>query len=163
MTRPRRLRLIPMAALSVLMGCSTSPTGSRALPCATVDNIEVCADRLEYRPGATISLTVTNRRSETVFKDACSTEIVGKTSQAVEFEVDYDPTLYCGEDVTLAEITALMVELPPGASIVESYTLARFAFQGFYRVNVWILDETGTPISTLPFHSGTFEVFPTAN
>lgn len=158
--------LVPLGlalALAVPQACGGSPTDPSRLPCATVDGIEICADRSEYAPGATISLTITNRRSQTVFKDACSTEVVGKTSPSAAFEVDYDPTLFCGEDVTLAEIAALMIEMAPGASIVESYSLARFAFQGFYRLNVWMLDETGERISTTPFHSGTFEVFPTAD
>lgn len=159
----REARLVLATTLSVVWGCGESPTGAGARACSTIDGIEVCADRSEYRPGDVISLTISNRGGETVFKDACSTEVVGKTSLSGAFEDDYDPTLHCGEDVTPADIAAAMIELPPGDAIVESQSLARFAFQGFYRVNVWILDGTGARISMTPFHSGTFEVFPTAN
>lgn len=162
MSRRLRTPLVVGTTLFAIGGCGTSPTDPASRPCATMGGIEICADRSRYRPGDTITLTVANRGTGTVYKDSCSTEVVGKTSLAAEFEVDYDPTLSCGEEVTTAEILAAMVELAPGASIVESHALAPFAFQGFYRVNVWILDDTGARISSTPFHSGTFEVFPTA-
>jgi len=135
MFRTPGARFVPVATLLVIAGCESS-TGARSRPCATMDVIEICADRSQYRPGAVISLTIANRRTATVYKDSCSTEVVGKMSRAASFEEDYDPTLFCGEDVTPADIAAAMVELAPGVSIVETYPIGRFAFQGFYRVNV---------------------------
>lgn len=149
-------------SLIVCLACGGGATGPRAPACASQEGIRVCADRSEYRPGDVIGLTVTNTGNATVFKDFCSTEIVGRTSNDTPFEVDYDPSLLCGQDVTLEEIVADMIELAPGASIREEHRIVPFAFQGFYRVNVWILDESGTPISTGPYYSGTFEVYPTA-
>jgi len=151
-----------LSSLIVLAGCGNSATGPGSGPCATNQGIEICADRSSYRPGASVGLTITNRGSQTVFKDFCSVKIVGKTDRSAPFEARYNPTLLCGLDVTQEEIVANMVELAPGASIEEQHRLATFAFQGLYRVNVWILDENGDRISMTPFFTGTFDVIPTA-
>lgn len=152
-----------LVATAATWGCSDSATAPGARPCATRDGIEICADRSEYRPGATVTLTLTNGGAAPVFVDDCSVDIVGKTSREVPFDEDYDPTLRCGQDVTPAEIVSRLIELPPGTAVTASYSLATFAFQGFYRVNVWIVDATGARTSTTPHYSGTFEVFPTAS
>lgn len=155
-------RTLFFTSLIVLAGCGDSAMGPGSGRCATNQGIEICSDRSSYPPGASVGLTITNQGTTTVFKDFCSVKIVGKTDRSVPFEARYDPTLLCGLDVTPAEIVANMVELPPGASIEEQHRLTTFAFQGFYRVNVWFLDENGDRISTDPFFTGTFDVIPTA-
>jgi len=89
-------------------------------------------------------------------------KIVGKTSRTAAFPEDYSPQVRCGSAWTLADIVENMVEVPAGGSVQESQQIQSFAFQGYYRVNVWLVDETGERIGSTPVYSGTFEVFPSA-
>jgi len=156
---------VVLTVFAALLGvaCSGSLTGSgpRSL-CATVQGAEICADRSEYRPGDVVSITIHNRGTETIRVDACSIKIVGKTTEEAAFAEDYAPNIQCGVDWTIADILENMVEVLPGESITESRQIQVFAFQGYYRVNVWLVDDSGARTAAVPAHSGTFEVYPSA-
>ncbi|MDH3732594.1 MAG: hypothetical protein OEU54_03630 [Gemmatimonadota bacterium] len=156
-------RTIFVLGLSALVGCGESTTGPGAANlCATSQGVEVCAPRSEYRPNEVVSVSVTNETSATIYIDTCSVKPVGKTSREAAFPVDYSPQNQCGNDVDVEEIVANMIELPAGQSIQVTGNISSFAFQGFYRINVWVLDVAGARVSNLPVFSGTFEVFPSA-
>ena len=89
-------------------------------------------------------------------------KLVGKTDRAAEFEAVFEPQGRCGPGATLADIVANMVELAPGESFEDGIQIISFAFQGFYRVNVWILNADGTLAANTPAFSATFLVFPSA-
>ena len=141
-------------------GSSTGPAGAGA--CATSQGLEVCVDRTEYSPADEVSASLSNMTAAAMYVDGCSLKVVGKTSRDAEFETAYSPAARCGSDVDAAEILANLVEVPAGATIVLPVPISPIAFQGFYRVNVWIVDDAGERVSSLPAFSGTFEVFPSA-
>ncbi len=138
-------------------------TGPVAALCATRHGAEACADRAEYGPGDFVRVRVRNASAATLYLDGCATKIVGKTSRSVPFEAVYDPSLRCGQNATQADIVAAMSELAPGETRQETLQLAPFAFQGFYRVNLWILDAAGALIAPDPAVTGTFRVSPSAS
>jgi hypothetical protein len=156
---------IVLTVLAALPGvaCSESLTGSGPHSlCALVQGAEVCAARSEYRPGDVVTITIHNRGTETLRVDACSIKVVGKTTEKAVFAEDYAPNIQCGVDWTIADILENMVEIAPGESVTESTKIQVFAFQGYYRVNVWLVDETGMRTAAVPAYSGTFEVYPSA-
>ncbi len=124
--------------------------------------IEVCAGRDEYRPGATVDFTVTNRGSQPVLIDACSYQVSGRSREALPFVWDYDPTRGCGPEATIEDVVAMMRSLDPGASLRGAVGIAPSAFQGFYRVGVWQVDASGALVDDDPFTSNDFDVLPSA-
>ena len=147
----------------LLAGCGDSATGPGASGlCATSQGLEVCADRTEYRPADEVSASLTNSTSGPMYVGGCSIKVVGKTSRAAQFETAYSPAARCGPDVDADEILANLVEIPAGETLVLPVPISPIAFQGYYRVNVWILDAAGHRVASLPAFSGTFEVFPSA-
>jgi hypothetical protein len=153
---------IALAAL-FFAACSDSPTGAgSAARCATTDGVEICTARAEYRPSDVVDIQIRNEGLETRYVDYCSVKIVGTTSRSAPFPEDYSPQVRCGSDWTQADIIANKIELPPGGTVQESQRIQSFAFQGYYRVNVWLVDENGDRIGETPSYSGTFEVFPSA-
>jgi len=155
-------RSILFAAVSVA-ACSDSPVGAgSAALCATNEGVEVCVASATYRQSDVVEVAIRNGGGETRYVDWCSLKVVGKTSRSVPFPEDYAPQARCGSNWTPADVIANRIELPPGGSIQESPQISSFAFQGFYRVNVWLVDENGDRIGTKPVFSGTFTVFPSA-
>ncbi|MDX1577633.1 MAG: hypothetical protein R3266_04075 [Gemmatimonadota bacterium] len=153
--------LLALTPLSCGGGDVTGPLGESL--CNTRLGLEVCVDRAEVRQGRSVTVTIENVSAGPIFKDGCATKAVGKTSSEAAFEEVYNPTLRCGSGAGPAEIVAAMVELEPGEVLEESVEIPFFAFQGFYRVNVWVLDEAGELAAPRPAFSGTFEVFRTAD
>ncbi len=143
-----------------LAGCSDGFGPSST--CQVRLGIEVCADRAEYRPGATVNFTVTNRGSQAVLIDACSYQVAGRSREALPFEWDYDPTRGCGPQATIEDVVAMMRALEPGASLAGAATIVPNAFQGFYRVGVWLVDAAGALVDDDPFTSNDFDVLPSA-
>jgi hypothetical protein len=165
----RKKHGVGMSRISLMMGavlfaaCSETVAGpSDDSLCSTNQGLEVCADRREYSPADDLTASVRNAGTESVFVDACSIKVVGKTSRTAKFATDYSPSIQCGSDVDMTEIVASMVEVPAGQTRELMIKIPTFAFQGFYRVNVWILDASGERVSSLPVFSGTFDVFPSA-
>ena len=155
----RRLLLSLPAALLAL-SCGEDATGPVGSLCATQHGLEVCVDRPEYEPRQSITVTSRNVSGARIFKDSCAIKPVGVTNLEVEFEASYNPTLHCGRGATRADIVERMVELEPGDSTRETVTLPFFSFQGWYRVNVWLLDAEGNLAVDTPATSGIFQVFP---
>ncbi len=149
-------------AAALAVSCGAEATGPLAALCATRHGAEVCVDRPQYRPTQSVTITTRNVSGDPIFKDVCATRLVGVTNLEVDFEEFYDPRLHCGAGVTLADIAERMVEIGPGASFEEALTLQSFAFQGYYRAHVWILDAEGRLVAETPAPSGIFEVFPSA-
>lgn len=154
----RLLMSIPAAVLA--LSCSEDPTGPESSLCATQHGLEVCVDRPEYEPRQTVTVTSRNVSGARIFKDSCAIKPVGVTNLEVEFEASYNPTLHCGRGATRSDIIQHMVELEPGDSTRETVTLPFFSFQGWYRVNVWLLDAEGNLAVDTPATSGIFQVFP---
>lgn len=149
-----------VAAVALALSCGETATGPEASLCDIRHGVEVCVDRAEYERTERVSVTTRNASSDPIFKDGCGTKMVGVTSLGRPFEEVYLPTLRCGRDVTPAVVRANMVRIDPGASFVEELTFHAFAFQGYYRVNMWILDEEGRLAADTPAPSGIFRVYP---
>ena len=156
---PRELIMSILAALLAL-SCAEDAMGPVGSLCATQHGLEVCVDRPEYEPRGSITVTSRNVSGHRIFKDACATKPVGVTNLEVEFEASYNPTLHCGRGATRDDIVRHTVELGPGDSTEEIVTIPFFAFQGWYRVNVWLLDAEGNLAFDTPATSGIFQVFP---
>lgn len=142
--------------------CGGEMTGPSAALCRVQSGAEVCVDRSQYSPTDFVRITVRNVGSAPIFKDGCATKLVGKTSRTADFEQSFDPQIRCGAGATPADVIANSVEILPGATFEESLQIISFAFQGFYRVNVWIVDSNGELAAPLPAISPTFDVFPSA-
>ena len=131
---------------------------SRALPVPLL-----AAALAEYERNELIAVTTRNVSASPIFKDSCAIKPVGVTDLRREFEEVYNPRLHCGSEVTRADIIEHMVEIVPGASFEETLGISPFAFPGWYRVNVWILNAEGSLAAGTPAISGIFRVFPARN
>ena len=156
--KPSFMVLVAAAVLS----CGEDATGPEVAVCDTRHGAEVCADRAEYERSETVVVTTRNVSSRPIFQDVCSTKLVGVTSLARTFEEDYNPRLRCGNGATAADVRANMVRIEPGESFDERLSFTLFAFQGYYRANVWIVDEEGQLAAETPATSGVFRVFPSS-
>ena len=155
--------LIQALAVVVVTACGSDITEPATSFCATRNGVEVCVAGAEYSPGELVRFTVHNTSGTPVYKDSCATKLVGNTGSLGVFDEVFDPTLHCGSDASVQDIIANMIELVPGEETSDSLQLVTFAFQGYYRVNVWIVDADGALVSNAPAISGTFHVFPSAN
>ena len=106
--------------------------------------------------------TVRNTTAAPIYKDNCSLKPVGVTRREIPFEEVFNPSLFCAPG-TPADIIANMTEIAPGETMTDTFQISAFAFQGFYRLNVWIVESDGTLAHPVPSHSGIFEVFPSAD
>lgn len=127
--------------------------------CAEQQSIEICIDRAEYRPGASVAVTITNRGGSTMFVDVCSIQLDRRSGRL--FDPVYDPTRGCGPDVTAADIIAAMRELAPGGELREAVGIPAGIPQAFFRISFWFLDETGARVAG-PVSTVVFDVFPSA-
>ena len=150
-------------AVSLALSCGGDAAGPVGSLCATRHGAEVCADRPEYRPGQSVTVTTRNASDRPIFRDVCATRLVGVTNRAMDFDETYDPRFRCGAEVSRMDIVARMVNIASGASLEESITIPPGVFQGWYRVNVWILDSEGDRVAERPANTGIFQVFPSAN
>ena len=149
-------------AATLALACGDAATSPEVPLCGVRHGVEVCADRAEFRRTDEVTVTTRNISSRPILKDGCATKLVGVTSLVRAFEEEYLPSLRCGRGVTLAEVRAKMTRIEPGASLVETLTFQSFAFQGYYRANVWLLDEEGGLAADTPAVSGIFKMFPAA-
>lgn len=151
-----------LAAVAALACGDGAATGPDVVLCDVRHEVEVCADRAEYERTDPVTITVRNLSSSPILKDGCGIKLVGVTNLTHPFEEEYLPTLRCGRGVTLAEVRANMVRIEPGGSYTEELSFHFFAFQGYYRANVWLLDEEGNLAVDTPATSGIFRMFPAA-
>lgn len=147
---------------ALVWGCGSDATGPTESLCATRNGVEVCVDRAQYRPLQTINYTVRNTTAGPIFKDNCSLKPVGITRRDLEFEEVFNASLFCAPG-TPTDVMANMDEIGPGETLSATAPISAFAFQGFYRLNVWIVQADGTLAHDVPSHSGIFEVFPSAD
>ncbi len=154
--------VLPLLAPLLAAGCGSITSGSGGGRCNVQQGLEMCLERSAYAPGGTIVVRIRNVGSVTRFLDGCSNGPVGVTDLQNPFPARYTPTVHCGPGASAAEIVAAMTELAPGETVERSHTLVVFAFQGFYRVNFWLLDETGSLLPDNPVVTRTFDVFPSA-
>jgi len=152
--------LTSMLAAVLSLSCGEDAAGPAASLCAAQHGLEVCVDRHEYGPSGSIAVTTRNVSAAPIFKDSCGTKAVGVTNLEVAFEAVYNPRLHCGPAATKVDVVERMVDLDPGESVTETLRLTSFAFQGWYRVNVWLLDAEGNLAVDTPATSGIFQVFP---
>ncbi len=158
-------RLRSFAPVIAVLGLALAACSDGFGPSSTCQvrlGIEVCVDREEYAPGATVNFTVANRGSQSVFIDACSYQVSGRSREVLPFEWDYDPTRGCGPEATIEDVVAMMRSLDPGASLTGGVLITPGAFQGFYRVGVWQVDAAGALVDDDPFTSNDFNVLPSA-
>jgi hypothetical protein len=147
--------------LFVLSSCASDPFAvSGDSNCRQRDQLISCIDRDEYVQEETVFWTIRSARSDTVFFDVCATELVRDRGVTAGFSADYRPQLNCGSDVDRDEIVARMIPLLPGETMTGETTLGEFAPQGRYRMNLWIVDETGRRLSLGPYFTPNFAVFP---
>lgn len=158
--RGRALALTNLV-LVTLAACGGDPAGPGADGlCAVRAGVEVCAARTEYRRSDPVRITIRNTTSEPILKDGCGTKLVGKTRRDASFDLSYSAELLCGPDPEPAEILAAAVVIDPGETIEDVLVFSSFAFQGYYRAHVWLLDETGVLRPENPVFSGTFVMVP---
>lgn len=151
---------ILLAVLALSCGGETlGPTGDR---CGIEHGVEVCVDRLEYGTGERIVVTTRNISGSPVFKDGCGTSTV-RVSDSREVRGRYLPRLRCGVGVTRETIVARMVRLEHGASTEEALPVRGFVVQGYYQVQVWLLNADGALAADTAVRSGVFGLVPSAN
>ncbi len=147
--------------LFVVSSCASDRFAVSGEPnCRQRDQLISCIDRDEYVQEETVFWTIRSARSDTVFFDVCSTEMPRDRGAGVGFSADYRPQANCGSDVDRDGIVARMIPLLPGETISGEIMLGEFTPQGRFRVNLWILDETGRRLSLGPYFTPIFSVFP---
>ena len=163
--KPKMPHPLPMPALAaaLFLACAEDATGPAPSLCDTRHGLEVCVDKLEYGRSDSLIVTTTNASDSLIFRDSCAIKAEGVTNLSADFEEVYNPRLHCGSEVTRADIVERMVEIAPGASVAETLRFPVHAFQGWYRVNVWILDREGNLAFGTPAVSGIFRVHPSTN
>ena len=156
----RALGLVSAVGLLALAGCGNGITAPK---CDRCDELRVLTDHAEYRQGTWIAFTITNRTPDVLRYDWCSVEHAARTSTESPFKVRYLPSRRCGFGAGIDEVREKMVVLAPAESARDSVSLSGAAFQGQYRIHVWLVDETGVADPNQPVVSNTVDVFPTAN
>lgn len=154
------VRLAAFVAVASLMSCGGD--GITAAKCDRCHEMRVLTDHPEYRPGSKIAFTLTNRTADVLRYDWCSVELVSRPSADVNFRARYLPSRRCGIDAGTAQVIEHMILLAPGASVRDSVSISGAANQSQYRLNVWLVDETGVADAS-PVASNTFDVYPSAN
>ena len=149
-----------MAALVVAAGCGNGITAPK---CDRCDELRVLTDHAEYRQASWIAFTITNRTPDMLRYDWCSVSHVGRISSDTPFDVRYIPSRRCGVGAGIDEVRENMVVLAPAESARDSVFLSGAAFQGQYRIHVFLVDESGVADEDNPVVSNTVDVFPTAN
>ena len=128
--------------------------------CESGGQIEVCIPVERARPGTDLQVTVVNGRSTAVVLDLCAMRARMGESPSDEFVGPFDPTLRCGRGASDEDVLLRAVTIPPGSSHVESMGLSPILPQGWYRVNVYLLQEdTAVPTSDSPFLGPVFDVY----
>ncbi|MFQ5689505.1 MAG: hypothetical protein ACE5HQ_04445 [Gemmatimonadota bacterium] len=147
-----------------VLGCGVGPIGggSGSL-CNTRAPIRICTDRAAYRPGDRIPFTVFNRGSVTVFEDLCAGQVVGRRKETDPWSVASGASRRCDPDLTPEQRAGMRRPLDPGAMVADTFQVTTFAFQGMWRLELWFLDADGQPISSEPFTSIIFDIFPSAD
>ena len=156
----RALELVSAIGLLALAGCGNGITAPK---CALCDELRVLTDHAEYRQGSWVAFTITNRTPDVLRYDWCSVEHVARTSSEEPFDVRYVPSRRCGFGAGIDQVREHMVALASGEARRDSVFLSGAAFQGQYRIHVWLVDESGVPDADNPVVSNTVDVFPTAN
>ena len=160
----RQWRLaLAVCALAFVPGCGSDPFAVGGEPlCRQRDDLTSCTDANEYFQEETIRWEVRSARTDTVFFDACSTQLA-RDRGSEGFDQGYLPTLNCGSGAGLPEVLANMVPIPPGGVFRGTTTLSSVVPQGRYRMNLWIVDATGTRLSLGPYFTPAFAVLPSVN
>jgi hypothetical protein len=156
----RALGLLSAIALLALTGCGDGITAPK---CDLCDELRVLTDHPEYRQGSWIAFTIKNRTPDVLRYDWCSVEHVARTSSDTPFDVRYVPSRRCGFGAGIDEVREHMVVLASGEAQRDSVFLSGAAFQGQYRIHLWLVDENGVADPDNPVVSNTVDVFPTAN
>ena len=156
----RALGLVSAIALLALTGCGDGITAPK---CDQCDELRVLTDYAEYRQGTWIAFTIKNRTPDALRYDWCSVQHVARTSSDAPFTVRYLPARRCGFGAGIDEVREKMVTLAPTESTRDSVFLSGAAFQGQYRIHLWLVDESGVADPDNPVVSNTVDVFPTAN
>jgi hypothetical protein len=143
------------------VGACSSLTGPDEV-CNTSGDIKICTDRAEYATGATVSFTITNLGQATVFQDMCSGGTVGRRKTNEEWSPVSGTTRLCREDQTIEDVIANMRPLERGQTLNDQIKTSTFAFQGYWKLQVYVVDQDGHRIREDPFDSAVFEIFPSA-
>ena len=157
MLRATLLRTALLAA--VLSGCHQ---GVADPVCDRCGEIRIRTTYTAYRPTSVIGFAITNRTSQPLRYDWCSISAAGRSLTTDPFPVAYRADRRCGPGAGLVQVLANMRVLAAGATVGDSVTLLIGAFQGQYRIQLWLVDITGTPEPGNPVISNFFDVVPSA-
>ena len=155
------LLMLSFAGIGGVGGCS-SLTGPGDL-CNTTNGIEICTNKAEYSPGSTVSFTITNVGRTTVYQDMCSGEMVGRRSSGDPWSPVSGVVRKCSDDQTIEDVIANMHLLEPDATMNDQMKTAAFAFQGYWMIRLYMVDQDGQRIQEEPYTSAIFEIFPSAD
>ena len=155
-----RLLALAISASGSVAGCS-SLTGPDE-QCNTSDNIRICTGNDEYATGSSVDFTVTNLGQVSVYQDTCSGGTVGRRKTSDEWSPISGTARVCREDQTIEDVIANMRLLEPGKTLTDQIKTSPFAFQGYWKLQVYIVDQDGQRIREQPFDSPVFDIFPSA-
>jgi len=157
--RPLFLIAVGSALLTLASSCKDEVTEP---VCELCGEVRVRTAYSDYRPSSTIVFTVTNITGAAVRYDWCSVFAAGRSRTEVPFATDYRADRRCGSGAGTAEVLSHMRELAPGAGEQDSVRLQPGAFQGEYRVQVWLVSADGTVLPGNPVISNSIDVYPGA-
>jgi hypothetical protein len=153
------LRLAALLSVASLAACDK---GITAPDCDRCDEMRVLTDRLAYRPGSTIVFSISNRTTDVLRYDWCSVGLQSRGNTNDFPTATYLPSRRCGIGAGLTEVLSHMVVIPAGGMVRDSSAISGAANQSWYRVTVWLVDETGVPQQANPVVSNTIDIYPGA-
>ena len=150
-----------LCAAAAAAGCS-SLTGPDE-QCNESGDIRICTGKAEYATGSTVDFTLTNLGQVAVYQDMCSGGTVGRRKVSEPWSPVSGTTRLCREGQTVEDIIANMRLLEPGKTLADEIPTSPFAFQGFWKIQVYLVDQDGQRVREEPFDSAVFDIFPSAD
>jgi len=129
--------------------------------CALCNELEVRVGKEAYSPGSWVAFTVRNLTNEDRRYDWCSVAPRRRMESAEAWDVVRRTGDRCPGALP-ADVAANIRLLAAGASVQDSVLIRTSAYQGEYRVLVWLVLPDGQVVTGNPVFSNAFDVLPSA-
>lgn len=116
--------------------------------CRNEAGIQVCLERLLFAPGDPLPVEIANGTQRTVH--ACAGAVVGRRSPAEEWDADFGVVVHgCPPNGTAEDPLAAIRVIPPGGRIEDQLHVNNCAYEGQWKVVVYLIDDAGAVVEEL--------------
>lgn len=132
-----------VAMIGGLAACTDQAVLAPVEHCEAQAGIEVCLERLLFAPGDPLPFTIANRTDRTVH--VCPAEVVGRRGPEEEWDLSYGVVVAACEPPATeeGEEVAGTRSIPPGERIHDQLHVNGCAYEGEWKINVFLIDEGG--------------------